>query len=74
MPDDQVPRTVSELRSACVGWPQAVVRRAVATVMPEPDAAMVAAWLVDPVPSSDAPPVARERLAEIWEHLKRERQ
>jgi hypothetical protein len=74
MADDRVPRTVHELRSACVGWPQSVVRRAVATVVPEPDAALVGAWLVDPEPSSDAPPVSREMLAEIWDHLKRERQ
>jgi hypothetical protein len=73
MPDNHMPRTVHELRSACVGWPQSVVRRAVATVVPEPDAALVAAWLVDPVPSVDAPPVSQERLAKIWQHLKRGR-
>jgi hypothetical protein len=39
-----------------------------------PNAALVAVWLVDPEPSSDAPPVSKERLAEIWACLKRERQ
>jgi hypothetical protein len=72
MADALAPQTADDLRRACVGWPQSVVRQAVATVVPEPDAALVAAWLVDAVPSSDAPPMSTEIIVAIWAQLNRQ--
>jgi hypothetical protein len=69
MVDARVPRTVSELRLACVGWPQEVVRQVVRSVVPEPDAALFAAWLVDSEPSIDEPPISAEMVRKIWERL-----
>ncbi len=63
------PRTVDELRLACREWPLDAVHRAVAAVVPEPGAALVAAWLVDPKPSS-APPLTAETVVAIWRRLR----
>ena len=72
MADYQGPYTIQELRLACRDWPQAVVRRAVGVAVPEPDAALVAAWLTDPGPSP-APPLAPEAVVAVWRQLRASR-
>ena len=67
------PRTASELRSLCARWPLSVVRRAVAAVVPEPEAALIAAWLTDPDAPADAPPLAPDAIDGIVRQLKAQR-
>ena len=67
-------RTADELRALCAGWPQAVVRRAVTAVLPEPDAAVVAAWLTDSASTEDAPPLPSDAVSEIVRQLHAQRQ
>jgi hypothetical protein len=73
MPDGQSPLIASDLRRLCDGWPQAVVRRAVATVVPEPNAALITAWLTDPDASADAPPLSPDVIDEIVRRLQAQR-
>jgi hypothetical protein len=59
---------MAELRAACIGWPVSVVPRAVAGIIPEPDAAVVAAWLLDPDPPLTMP-LKAETVEGIWRRL-----
>ena len=67
-------RTAGELRDLCTGWPRAVVRRAVTAVLPESDAAVVAAWLTDSAATEDAPPLPQDAVSEIVRQLHVQRQ
>lgn len=69
----QQPRTAGALRAFCGGWPVTVVRRAVAVVVPEPDAALIAAWLTDPNAPPDAPPLTPDEIGEIANQLHTQR-
>lgn len=73
MTDEQPPLTANELRTVCDGWPQAVVPRAVATVVPEPDATLIAAWLTDLDATHDAPPLTADAIHAIARQLRAQR-
>lgn len=72
--DARLPRTASELRALCAGWPQAVVRHAVAAVVDEPDAALIAAWLMDPDAPPEEPPLPPKAVSAIAGELQAQRQ
>jgi len=46
----------------------------VLAAVPEPDAALTAAWLTDPVPPADAPPLSPDAIAGIVRQLQAQRQ
>jgi hypothetical protein len=68
------PSTAYDLRRACARWPLPVVRRAVAAVVPEPDAALIAAWLTNTNAPADPPPLLPGAIAEIARQLQAQRQ
>ena len=60
----RAPSSAQQLRQRCAHWPEAAVRRAVATAIPDPGlAAVVAAWLLDADPPANDPPPLGPRLA-----------
>ena len=59
---------LAALRRACAGWPQPVERQAEAAVLDEPEAALVAAWLVADN-DAPAPPLTVAQVEAIQERL-----
>ncbi len=80
MTNDRTPTSARQLRDRVTGWPDDVVRRAVADALgfDATLASLVAAWLIDrDIPKTmwnDPPPLMPVHVAAIWRELNRRRE